>query len=33
MARQARAAGLKLMIDLLINHSAIDSPLTRDHPE
>ena len=30
---QARAAGLKVMIDLVINHCAIDSPLTREHPE
>ena len=33
MIEQARAAGLKIMIDLVINHCAIDSPLTRDHPE
>lgn len=25
--------GLKFMVDLVINHSAIDSPLTREHPE
>ncbi len=37
---QARAAidsaerlGLKLMVDLVINHCAIDSNLTREHPE
>ena len=29
----ARRLGLKLMIDLVINHCAIDSPLTREHPE
>src|SRR6185436_3783799 len=33
MIEQARAAGLKVMIDLVINHSAYDSPLTREHPE
>ncbi len=31
--RQARAMGLKMMIDLVINHCAFDSPLTREHPE
>jgi len=30
---KGRAAGLKLMIDLVINHCAVDSPLTREHPE
>lgn len=30
---QAEAAGLKVMIDLVLNHCAIDSPLTREHPE
>ncbi len=30
---QARAAGLKMMIDLVINHCAYDSPLTREHPD
>ena len=29
----AQAAGLKAMIDLVLNHCAIDSPLTREHPE
>jgi starch synthase (maltosyl-transferring) len=33
MLDQARAAGLKLMIDLVLNHCAIDSPLTRERPE
>jgi starch synthase (maltosyl-transferring) len=33
MMGQARAAGLKVMIDLVINHCAIDSPLTRGHPD
>jgi len=30
---QAKACGLKMMVDLVINHCAIDSPLTREHPE
>jgi starch synthase (maltosyl-transferring) len=33
MLVDARAAGLKPMIDLVLNHCAIDSPLTREHPE
>ena len=33
MIAQARATGLKVMIDLVINHCAIDSQLTREHPE
>ncbi len=33
MTAQGRAAGLQLMTDLVINHSAYDSPLTREHPE
>ncbi len=33
MTAQARAGGLKVMIDLVINHCAIDSPLTREHAE
>ena len=33
MLALAHAVGLKVMIDLVINHSAIDSPLTREHPE
>ncbi len=28
-----RAAGLKPIIDLVINHTAIDSPLTKSHPQ
>ncbi len=32
MMAQARAAGLKVMIDLVINHCAYDSALTREHP-
>jgi starch synthase (maltosyl-transferring) len=33
MLTQAQAVGLKVMIDLVLNHCAIDSPLTREHPE
>jgi starch synthase (maltosyl-transferring) len=33
MIGQARAAGLNVMVDLVINHCAIDSPLTRQHPD
>ena len=33
MIAEAHNAGLKVMIDLVINHCAIDSPLTRQHPE
>lgn len=33
MIAQARAAGLKVMIDVVLNHSAYDSPLTREHPK
>jgi starch synthase (maltosyl-transferring) len=33
MIADARAAGLKVMIDLVINHCAVDSALTREHPE
>ena len=33
MVSQARANGLRLMTDLVINHCAIDSPVTREHPE
>jgi starch synthase (maltosyl-transferring) len=33
MLGQAHATGLKVMIDLVVNHSAIDAPLTREHPE
>src|SRR6266542_991334 len=33
MTGRARDAGLKVMIDLVINHCAIDSQLTREHPE
>ncbi len=33
MIRTAEGLGLKVMIDLVINHCSIDSMLTRDHPE
>ena len=33
MTAHAHAAGLKVMIDLVINHCAIDSRLTREHPD
>jgi starch synthase (maltosyl-transferring) len=33
MTEQARGVGVKLMTDLVINHCAVDSPLTREHPE
>ena len=33
MTAAGHASGLKLMIDLVINHAAYDSQLTREHPE
>jgi starch synthase (maltosyl-transferring) len=33
MVSAAHNAGLKVMIDLVLNHCAIDSPITREHPE
>ena len=33
MARTAEKLGLRLMIDLVINHCAYDSPLLKEHPE
>jgi starch synthase (maltosyl-transferring) len=33
MTAAAKTIGLKMMIDLVINHSSIDSGLTREHPE
>ncbi len=32
MLDQAHKIGLRVMIDLVINHTAIDSPLTSEHP-
>jgi starch synthase (maltosyl-transferring) len=31
--KAAQARGLKIMLDLVINHTAIDSPLVTQHPE
>jgi starch synthase (maltosyl-transferring) len=31
--QEARRQGLKVMLDLVINHTAIDSPLVQEHPE
>jgi starch synthase (maltosyl-transferring) len=31
--RQAEAMGLKVMVDLVVNHSAVDSNLVLEHPE
>ena len=33
MMEQARSAGLRAMIDLVINHCAIDASIAREHPE
>ena len=33
MTARVHAAGLKIMIDLVINHCAVDSALTGEHPE
>jgi starch synthase (maltosyl-transferring) len=33
MTTRAHAMGLRLMVDLVVNHCAIDSALTREHPE
>lgn len=33
MMEQAHSAGLRMMIDLVINHCAIDSAVVREHPE
>jgi starch synthase (maltosyl-transferring) len=33
MAAQAEKLGLRLMVDLVINHCAYDSPLLKEHPE
>src|SRR5438045_180727 len=32
-ARDAAELGLKLMVDLVANHCAVDSPLVAEHPE
>jgi starch synthase (maltosyl-transferring) len=31
--KAAQGRGLKVMLDLVINHTAIDSPLVKEHPE
>ncbi len=31
--REMRQLGLNIMVDLVINHTAIDSPLVKEHPE
>ncbi|MBK1730666.1 alpha-amylase family glycosyl hydrolase [Thiococcus pfennigii] len=33
MAAQAERLGLRLMVDLVVNHCAHDAPLVREHPE
>ncbi len=33
MTARAHGEGLRVMIDLVINHCAVDSPLTREHPD
>ena len=33
MIQEARANGLRLMTDLVVNHCAVDSPLVLEHPE
>jgi starch synthase (maltosyl-transferring) len=33
MVEQAHSLGLKVMVDLVINHTAIDSPLVKEHPD
>jgi starch synthase (maltosyl-transferring) len=33
MTEHAHARGLKMMVDLVVNHCAFDAPLTRQHPE
>ena len=33
MVAMVRGAGMGLMMDLVINHTAFDSPLVREHPE
>ena len=33
MLQKANQLGLKLMMDLVINHTAFDSPLVTEHPD
>ncbi len=33
VTKQVRSSGMKMMTDLVINHCAIDSRVTREHPE
>ncbi len=33
VCREAQQRGMNIMMDLVINHTAIDSPLTQEHPE
>ena len=33
MVERAHSLGLKVMVDLVINHTAIDNPLVKEHPE
>jgi starch synthase (maltosyl-transferring) len=33
MVGAVHSAGMRLMLDLVINHTAFDSPLVRDHPQ
>ncbi|BDU50172.1 alpha-amylase family glycosyl hydrolase [Haliovirga abyssi] len=33
VCNEAEKKGMKIMMDLVINHTAIDSPLTKEHPE
>ena len=33
MVGTVHSAGMRLMLDLVINHTAIDSPLVREHPQ
>jgi len=33
MAKEAEGLGLRLMMDLVVNHCAVDSPLVEEHPD
>ncbi len=33
MVERAHSLGLRVMVDLVINHTAIDSPLVKEHPD